>query len=147
VKSLKPLEGFRSLTGLVIAGSMWTTMTVETLAPLAALADLRFLHLGNLKALDRSLEPLSGLTRLTNLELPNFYSVEEYAKLSARLEKTECAWFSAFVPLRSISCPQCARESMVVLTGKGTTTVCRSCEESRVLKHEELFKKLASRAA
>jgi hypothetical protein len=147
VHSLRTLERFLSVKALAVAGGMWTRMTVESLAPLAALADLRFLHLANLMALDKSLEPLAALTALSVLELPNFYPVEEFAKLSAHLKNTDCDWFSAFIPVDSVHCPKCGQESMVMLTGKGTTMVCKICEETRLRKHDDVYRNIAARTA
>jgi hypothetical protein len=147
VRSLEPLIRFDSLRALVVAGSMWTRMTVETLEPLAQLRGLHYLHLTNLKASDESLEPLATLTELETLDLPNFYPMEEFARLSARLRKTQCGWFHPFVPLRSTSCPTCGQASLLMLTGKGKPTLCGSCDATRVRKHEEHFKEVASKAA
>jgi hypothetical protein len=147
VHSLQPLCRFDSLGALVVAGGMWSRMTVETLSPLSRLHRLRFLHLTNLKALDESLGPLADLTGLENLELPNFYPVEEFAKLSARLRKTACTWFASSTPLGSVQCPKCSQTSMVMLTGKGMPTLCASCDIVRVQKHDDLFKSIAARAA
>jgi hypothetical protein len=147
VRSLTPLSKFESLSALVVAGSIWTRMTVENLNPLSRLRKLRFLHLTNLKALDESLEPLAALAELQTLDLPNFYPVEEFAKLSARLRQTRCNWFEPLVPLRSSSCAKCGRQSMVMLTGKGMPTLCTSCDAVRVRKHDEYFRNVASKAA
>ena len=148
VHSLKPLNHFESLKALVIAGGMWSRMSVESLSPLSSLSSLRYLHLSNLKALDESLEPLASLTGLETLELPNFYSVEEFAKLSVHLKNTSCTWFASFIPLGSWThCTKCGNTRMVMLTGKGTLVLCASCDEDRLRKHDELFKNIAARAA
>jgi hypothetical protein len=146
VHSLNPLSEFDSVEALAVAGGMWTRMIVESLAPLAGLTKLQYLHLTNLKARDESLEPLSALTDLRNLDLANFYSIEEFAKLSARLKKTACTWFSPTTPIASISCRLCGGQSMVMLTGKRMPMLCTSCDKERVRRHEELFKNLAARA-
>jgi hypothetical protein len=146
VRSLEPLSRFDSLRALVVAGSIWTRMTVDSLTPLMRLNDLHYLHLTNLKALDESLEPLASLTELLTLELPNFYPMEEFAKLSARLKKTRCDWFAPFVSVTSSSCPKCAASGMLMLTGKGQPTLCATCDAARVLKHDEHFRNVASGA-
>ena len=81
------------------------------------------------------------------MDLPNFYPVEEFARLSARLPKTECTWFEPFVPVEYSSCRKCSQSTMVMLTGKGTSTLCASCDEARVLKHDEYFRTVAAKAA
>jgi len=146
VRSLTPLTQFDSLRALAVAGGMWARLTVESLAPLSSLRSLQYLHLTNLKARDGSLEPLASLTGLKTLELPNFYSIEEFARLSAHLRTTRCTWFSSFVPMPSSTCDRCGRASMVMLTGKGMPTLCLWCDELRVRRHDEHFKSLAASA-
>jgi hypothetical protein len=144
VRSLEPLRGFGSLEALVVAGGMWSRMTVDTLEPLSKLNGLRFLHLSNLKAHDESLGPLADLTRLETLELPNFYSIEQVARLSARLPNTACAWFAPYRSVRHGQCPRCKQATMVMLTGKGASTLCGSCDADRVRAHEALFRSIAA---
>jgi hypothetical protein len=119
-------------------------MTVETLAPLSALKALRFLHLTNLKATDNSLEPLRELTDLEELECANFYPMEQFAKLAAALPQTRCTWFSPAVPFPNFPCKKCGQSQRVMLAGKGSSTLCRVCDESRVRKHEDAFRAIAS---
>ncbi len=139
VSSLGPLGGLTQLQGLAVAGSIWTRMTVESLSPLSNLTALSFLHLTNLKPLDTSLEPLQKLTALEELECANFYPMEEFAKLAAALRHTRCAWFDPYVRLPNIACKKCGQNELVVLTGKGASTLCRACDQRRVRKHEDAF--------
>jgi hypothetical protein len=147
VRSLAPLSDFRSLLALAVAGGMWTRMNVASLAPLGSLRQLQFLHLTNLKADDGSLEPLADLTALESLDLPNFYSLEEFARLSARLKGTRCTWFAPHVAMRSSSCRKCGQTTMLILTGKGMPMLCSSCDAVRVHKHEQRFQNAASATA
>jgi hypothetical protein len=145
VHALDLLQGFSSLSGLVVAGGMWSTMTVKSLSPLGALTGLRYLSLANLKASDESLEPLASLHELLNLELPNFYPFEEFARLSTVLKNTNCSWFASSVAMSSVQCKGCGRASMVMLTGKGKPLLCTFCDEVRVGRHGEAFAKIAGR--
>ena len=147
VHSLQPLTQFRALTALVVAGGMWARMTVDSLSPLASLLGLRFLHLTDLKALDESLEPLLSITGLKRLDLPNFYPMEEFARLSARLPKTQCTWFEPVVPLSSSPCQKCGQPTLVLLTGKGMPSLCSLCDSARVKKHVEHFRSVVAKAA
>ena len=147
VRSLQPLSRMTHLTGLAVAGGMWSRVIVESLLPLSELKGLRYLHLSNLKAQDATLEPLSKLTQLDTLDLPNFYSVAEFARLSARLKGTQCTWFSPTVPVPNIPCTKCAGSTKVILAGRGTKTLCSRCDERKVKEHEDLFRTLAAQAA
>ena len=134
VRDLSPLSRLTRLRALAVAGSIWTTMRVETLRPLAALHQLEFLHLTNIKPDDGSLEPLANLTRLRALDLANFYSTSEMGSLARRLPATECSWFKPYVELASLRCEKCGG-AKVMLTGKGAPTVCPQCDQSRMEKH------------
>lgn len=147
VHSLSPLREPRHLEALVVAGSIWTRMTVDTLTPVGDLADLRYLNLTNLKARDESLEPLSHLQSLEVLDLPNFYPVAEFARLAARLKHTRCTWFDPVTPLPAVTCQKCESETLVMLTGKGKPLLCSRCDESRVKAHEDAFNALKADAS
>jgi hypothetical protein len=120
-------------------------MTVESLSALSTLTALKFLHLTNLKPLDNSLEPLRGLSALEELECANFYAMEEFAHLAAALRHTRCAGFAPFVPLPAVACKKCGQNQLVLLTGKGASTLCLACDQLRVRNHEEAFWAIARR--
>lgn len=147
VHSLSPLRELRRLEALVVAGSIWTRMTVDTLTPVAELTDLRYLNLTNLKARDESLEPLSNLQSLEVLDLPNYYPVAEFARLAARLTGTRCTWFDPATPLPTVSCQRCESGTLVMLTGKGKPLLCSQCDESRLKAHEDTFNALKAGAS
>jgi hypothetical protein len=138
VRTLDPLRALRQLEALSVGGGMWTRMTVESLAPLAALTELRFLDLGNLKASDGSLAPLAALTQLRELDLPNFYPVSELVQLARALPHTKCTWFEGVLEVRSLKCDRCG-SSKVMLAGKGARTLCSSCDAERIAAHRALF--------
>jgi hypothetical protein len=144
VTSLVPLSERRQLRALNVSGGIWSRMTVDSLGPLAGLSELKYLDLLNLKVLDGSLEPLGSLIGLRELNLPNFYSVREFAKLAGRLRGTDCPWFRPTVDLPNVDCPKCGEKSLVMLTGKGTRTMCRDCDDDRIRKHEDLFRELVA---
>jgi hypothetical protein len=143
VNQLGPLADLAQLRALAVAGSMWTRMTVESLSPLSTLTALKFLHLTNLKPLDRSLEPLRRLSALEELECANFYPMEEFASLAAALPHTTCSWFTPFVPFPSIPCKKCGQTRLVLRTGMPTATLCLACDQARVRKHEAAFGAIA----
>ena len=147
VKSLGPLRERSGLEALAVSGGMWSRMTVDTLEPLRGLTALRYLELQNLSVLDASLQPLESLTGLRTLALPNFYRVEEFARLASRLKQTTCTWFSPAVDLPNVRCRHCGELSMVVLTGRGQPMLCKRCDDRRVREHADLFQRLVASSA
>jgi Leucine-rich repeat (LRR) protein len=135
VRNLEPLARLSQLRALAVGGSMWTAMDVASFQPLRELQDLEYLHLTNIKSRDGSLEPLARLPRLRKLEIANFYSVSEFARLARRLPLTECQWFKPYVEVGAIPCKKCGASSMVMPSGKGATMICRQCDSRRLEKH------------
>lgn len=143
VQDLAPLRSQPGLEALAVAGSMWTRMTVATLAPLASLTALRHLDLTNLRVRDESLAPLAGLARLETLRIAAFYPPGEFARLARALPKTDCLWFQPHQPLQGVACKRCGG-AVVVLTGRGAATKCTVCDAARIAKHVEEFNRIAA---
>ena len=93
VSDLDPIISLTSLTALGIEGSIWTSMRVSSLAPLAQLRGLRFLFLTNLRAADRSLRPLHSLANLQVLQIGAVFPDEEFLLLRRALPELHCDWF------------------------------------------------------
>ncbi|MBP6003623.1 MAG: hypothetical protein KA746_09340 [Pyrinomonadaceae bacterium] len=144
VHDISPLCRLSNLEQLAVAGGIWTRMTVSSLKPLGELEGLKYLHLTNLKVEDRSLAPLANLRHLRTLEIANFFPMEEFAKLSGILGNVECVWFSPSIRLPLGVCRKCKQETMVMLTGKGTRSLCQVCDYDRLQKHNDQFYKFAS---
>ena len=84
IKSLRNLTlvgELRQLEGLSIAGSMWGTQMVDSLAPLARLTNLRHLSLPNLKSRDKTLTPLCALSSLEHLHVAGWWSEAELTQV------------------------------------------------------------------
>ncbi|MDG1807500.1 MAG: hypothetical protein P8J91_10305 [Pirellulaceae bacterium] len=62
------LSRLTSLVGLGINGGMWTTQRIDSLAPLEALQQLRFLSITNARVTDQSLRSLHNLEHLQTLQ-------------------------------------------------------------------------------
>jgi hypothetical protein len=147
VHDLGPLAVLRFLRALAVSGSIWTRMRVESFRPLGELRSLEFLALTNIKAEDESLRPLEGLTNLTQLDIANFYPVEEFAWLSRRLRSTECAWFQPYIEMENINCKKCERATMVLFTGKRKPLLCSQCDKKAFEKHVRVWNELSEKAA
>lgn len=91
ITSVSRLTGLRSLA---LEGGTWSPMTVETLQPLASIANLSYLFLTNLKASDASLQPLKQLKQLKVLQCGNFFPAQEFQSLAATLPELRCDWFA-----------------------------------------------------
>ena len=64
ISRLDELRSLHSLEELSVQGSMWTTQRVETLEPVGALSELRYLSIVNLRSADKTLRPLFKLRKL-----------------------------------------------------------------------------------
>ena len=135
VHDLAPLSRLANLRSLAVAGSMWTTMHVESLEPLEGLTNLEFLHLTNIKPGDGTLNSLGSLAKLKKLDIANFYPTSEFAWLARQLPSTECDWFKPYIEMRSFPCKKCGAMTMVMLSGKGATPICMTCDKPKLEKH------------
>lgn len=88
INRLDPLSDLVNLEGLSVEGSMWTTQRVDTLAPLGALTNLRYLSIVNLRANDRTLSPLFALRNLEVFHSARWWNeneMEELRRLNLKL--------------------------------------------------------------
>lgn len=84
ITSLEPLVPLQNLVGLEVDGSMWTTQRVETLTPIGKLAGLRYLSITNLRANDKTLQPLYPLSKLETFRAAMWWPEEEVAEIRRR---------------------------------------------------------------
>jgi hypothetical protein len=138
---LDTLPELRTLEALHVGGGMWSTLKVSSLAPLTRLPALRHLTLSNVKPLDGSLVPLHALTELRQLSLPNFFAVEECARLAAALPHTRGRILGPIYTEPStrakgspaFACARCGGPR-VMLTGRPALLLCPSCDAARIAK-------------
>ncbi|MBI4503481.1 MAG: hypothetical protein HY700_20265 [Gemmatimonadetes bacterium] len=141
LKELSEIGALTQLWGLVLAGSMWTAMRVRSLQPLSALVRLRQLHLINVRVDDGSLVPLTRLTNLRQLWVPNWFRVAEFAALAAFLPTTDgpfhSPWFVEPKPLEEphySACKRCGRHSLGMSLGKPVKHLCPECDAAKIAK-------------
>lgn len=135
---LATLPHLPEVTGFHLGGSMWATLQVESLEPLTRLPHLRYLHLNSIRPDDGRLRPLSRLRELRELNLPNFFEVEEVARLAGALPDVVSNTLTPVFAQRETGlrasapflCPHCGgtREMM---TGKPASLLCPVCDASR----------------
>lgn len=135
---LTTLPDLPEVTGLHLGGGMWSTLKVQTLEPLMRLPRLRYLRLSNVRPADGNLRPISELRDLRELYLPNFFELEEVARLAGALPNVAgntltpvfAPWEGGLPPSAPYLCPQCGglREMM---TGKPGSLLCPVCDGTR----------------
>jgi hypothetical protein len=133
------------LRGLQCGGGMWTTLQLETLAPLAGLARLEYLDLPSARARDGSLAPLHGLQTLRQLALPNRYRIEEFAALAAALPETDGGCLRPHWPPTALPCKSCGTPRLLE-TGLRGRFVCPACDPERVRRRRLRFAALVNLA-
>ena len=136
---LETLPELPLLTGLHLAGGTWRPMKPSSLEPLTRLPGLTYLRIVNVRPANGSLEPIGRLSALRELFLPNFFAMEEFARLAAALpavrSNVSTPFFGAsdgeVVTLPLSACPQCGG-ARARLTGRPSGNVCMSCDAARV---------------
>ena len=139
--NLETLPELPNLHGLHLGGGMWDALKVSSLSPLRRLPGLRFLTLSNVRVLDASLRPVASLTELREVRLPNFFEVEEFARLSAALPNATgnalTPVFAAFedMPAERLPhrCSQCGGPRRM-MTGKPAVLLCPNCDAAKMRK-------------
>ena len=138
---LDTLPALPKLQALQIGGTMWSTLEVPSLEPLARLPALQYLALSNMKPFDGSLAPLHTLSGLRELSLPNFFAVEECARLAAALPGTSGRVLTPFYMepntnangAYAFPCKKCGGPRLM-LTGRPASILCPTCDAARITK-------------
>lgn len=138
---IETLPQLPALQALYIGGGMWSTLKVASFAPLRRAPNVRYLHLSNVKPLDGSLEPLAELRSLRELVAPNFFEVEECARLSAALPDVEGLILRPIFSEASFDadgqplfpCEHCGGPRLT-LTGRPAAQLCPRCDAARIAK-------------
>ncbi|NTV71371.1 MAG: leucine-rich repeat domain-containing protein [Azonexaceae bacterium] len=136
IHDLEPIAKLTQLEGFGFSGGIWGKPELDTLAPLAALGELKWLDLSSLKVRDGALRPLEKLRALSEINLPNYYALEEYAFLRARLPQLA----ADLEPYYSLSgfglrCKKCRTESLLSLLGHGSKNLCPTCDAKALATH------------
>lgn len=91
----------------------------------------------NNRVLDESLEPISTLNGLQELEISNQFPTKEYARLSVSLPHTVCEKFEPYVSLS-----QTIYGNDVMVVGKRKPLLNSTHDKLKLEKYEEQFKAL-----
>jgi hypothetical protein len=135
---LSTLPELPEVTGLHLGGGMWSALDVESLEPLTRLPALRHLRLSNVRPRDGGLRALTQLRALRELHLPNFFELEEVARLAGSLPSPVrdslspvfMTWQGGSSASEAFRCPTCGglRDMM---TGKPSALLCPTCDAAK----------------
>ncbi len=137
VPGLEPLATLTGLEGLFVAGNESKPLVVPTLAPLAKLRRLRWLHLGALRVAAGGLEPLGELRGVEYLGLPNFFTCEAFAQLAAHLPGTRGDWLVPYARQHPsvFTCGRCRQRGKVLTAGTPARSLCPGCDAEVLARH------------
>jgi hypothetical protein len=131
---LDSLPHLPNVTGCYIGGGMWTALKVDSLEPLTRLSGLRHLTIENVRPRDGRLTSLGELRNLRELYLPNFFEIDEVARLAALLPGVVSNILGPVYGRRDVTrspwapfiCPICGRRRDM-MTGKPASILCAVC--------------------
>lgn len=121
---------------------------VESFAPLSGLKKLEYLDIFAVRPIDATLEPLAKLKTLYELKMMNDFPACEFARLAAALPHTKGIFQEPYFTLgpdSDMPCKKCGGIFIVVLVGSGTTRrglLCPVCDEDRIAKHVAEYERM-----
>jgi len=148
ISDLSPLSRLVRLRSLKLAGGFSTDWCIDSLEPLSSLTSLEHLALAALKVKDESLAPVSGLRNLKELRISNYFPVEQYALLAAKLPDVTPAITAIYArTTNNLKCSRCGGGTMRLPTGKGARWLCAECDAAKVAKKTTDLDKVVRRHA
>lgn len=144
IRDVKEISDINNLKMLCLTGSVDTALKIESLSPLGILKQLKLLHITNLRVSDESLDFITQLKELVELQVSNQFPTQEYAKLKGKCGYLRCTHFSPFIS-SSIKCEICGC-AQVMVVGKRKPFICPSCKPDRLKKYQADFEALVARA-
>ena len=153
VHSIEPLSSLHGLRWLFISGGMWSKFRLPTLKPLASLTHLEGLLLISTHVEDGSLAPMTHLSRLRHVGLPNYFATAEFARLAAALSdnipRLRSPWFRepyATDKTHYAACKTCHAYVRGITIGKPTKHLCPHCHADRMARHVKHWEDLVRAA-
>ncbi|HEU0298967.1 MAG TPA: hypothetical protein VFR37_05915, partial [Longimicrobium sp.] len=126
---------------------------VDSLAPLAALTNLRHLSVWMEEVREGGLAPLARLQELRSLGVsPDAFDLEEFARLAVALPGTDGPHRSPFLPpddpaYYRIRCRHCGRRDLRLPLGTPRRGFCPACSPDAIRRHVARWEILLSAAA
>ncbi|MFZ6730520.1 hypothetical protein ACO0LG_01160 [Undibacterium sp. Ji42W] len=94
---LAPLSACTELRNLWLSSSQAKPMRINSLLPLSTVTKLERLKLANVRVADCKLGALHNLTMLAELDLPNFFPIEEFIALRLALPHAKGHWLNKYL--------------------------------------------------
>lgn len=137
---LNTMPELPQVTGLAMGGGINSTMKVESFEPLSRLPNLQYLSMYSIRTVDGSLKPLSRLRDLREIKLPNYFSIDEFARLAGALPNTKGTVLTPFFTPTDGSanipfwtCQRC-HGPRYMMTGKPAVILCPECDNAKMDK-------------
>ncbi len=151
---LREVSPLTRLHGFCFGGSMWKNARVETLQPLAGLAELRLLDLRRVRVGDGALRPLTALRRLQYLALSNWFSIDQFAEIAAVFPDVggggfRSIWWTPPEPTDQYdfrACKRCKRFTIGMTIGKPAKRLCPECDHAKITSHTARWEALVDDA-
>lgn len=143
---ISDLSSARQITTLKLEGGIEKKLNIQTLKPLSALTNLKYLRLANLKVADDTLKPLADLNHLDELWLSNQFETKEYAWLATRLPNTKCDMFNA---INKVNITGTKNELVwdTMVTGRKKSFLLSTKDSQKIEKYITEFEKLKEELA
>lgn len=146
--SLTSLDGLQDLHGLkslTIYESFSGKITLDSLQPIAGLAQLERLVFAG-RSRDNSLRPLHDLPKLQEVFLSNVFPWEEFARFESHHPDMPFRWKGGitYAPAPDLFRCKTCDEPLAMLTGKGLRMACPNCDADRISKHLKRYASLAA---
>lgn len=145
LKTIDGIEKLDSLETLTIWPSFSSTITLDTMEPIARSTLLKeFIFSG--KSRDGKLDPLFKLEKLERLFLSNSFNWEQFAHFEANQPNIDFPWKGGIVYNANPSILQCStcETNLAILTGKGMKLCCPACDQNRIAKHLARYSEVAN---
>jgi hypothetical protein len=146
VRDLSPLRDCSGLIRVALCGGVWNAFRVRSLEPLASLQKVSQLQILNVRVETESLEPLTRMASLAELELSNQFPTQEYAKLAALRRDVKCPHLAPYVRLgEAVADTLNGKDVMVV--GKKKPFLSWKSDQTRIEKYVAEFDRMKAQFA
>jgi hypothetical protein len=83
------------------------------------------------------LAPLQALVALEYLGLPNFFTIDRFARLAARLPQARGPWLAAHACRHrgNFTCRKCRQRATVFTAGRPMRSLCPACDSESLTQH------------
>lgn len=142
--SLEGVQHCKDLKSLTVWASFTANITLDSLAPVAALKHLEELNFSG-KTRDGALDHLSSNLHLRDVFFSNSYTWEEIARFEACHPKANFPWKGGITYDANptvLKCKKCER-AQAMLSGKGLKLSCPQCDAAYIQKHLDRYHAIA----